>query len=376
MTGWPAGKTRPWVAAELALVLELVAPGCAVALTVLLCFGAQAASTKAAVVTKTKPSEALLTARILSDPLFPAARLMSDTSELEANSKREKLPAGVYLVATPIGNLSDITLRALEVLKNADLVACEDTRVTRKLLTHFGIATAGRLGTYNDYSSDHDRNQILNACAEGKAVALASDAGMPLLSDPGYPLVRACHERGIPVTTLPGASAPLAALQLSGLPSLPFYFAGFLPAKRAARRQDIARLAGIPATLLLFEAPHRLADCLEDLAQGLGSRQAAVVREITKRFEEVRSDSLAVLAEDIAADPVKGEIVIVIAPPERREEALDDDELKARLNEALTHRSLRDAVALVAAASGEPRRRVYRLALDLAAAEDTGDDTD
>lgn len=301
---------------------------------------------------------------------------MSETSEPEANSKREKLPAGLYLVATPIGNLSDISLRALEVLKFADLVACEDTRVTRKLLSHFGIATAGRLRVYNDYSSDRDRNQIVNACSGGKAVALVSDAGMPLLSDPGYPLVRACQADGIPVTSVPGASAPLAALQLSGLPSMPFYFGGFLSAKSASRRQEIARLTAIPATLLLFEAPHRLADCLRDLAQVLGSRQAAVVREITKRFEEVITDSLDGLAARIAEQAVKGEIVIVIAPPERQDGPIDDAELKARLTEALERQSLRDAVALVAAASGEPRRRVYRLALDLAAAAGTSDGTD
>ncbi len=299
---------------------------------------------------------------------------MPDTSELEANSKREKLPAGLYLVATPIGNLSDISLRALKVLQQADSVACEDTRVTRKLLTHHGIGGQGRLRLYNDHSSDRDRNQIIDLCEKGLAVALVSDAGTPLVSDPGYPLVRACYEADVPVTVVPGASAPIAALQLSGLPSVPFFFGGFLSAKAATRRQEIARLSGIPATLLLFEAPHRLAASLADLAEGLGSRQAAVVREITKRFEEVRSGDLASLSAEIAAEAVKGEIVIVIAPPERREEPLDDDELKQRLREALASQSLRDAVAKVTAASGEPRRRIYRLALALDDEKDGGDD--
>ncbi len=199
---------------------------------------------------------------------------------------------------------------------------------------------------------------------------------MPLLSDPGYSLVRSCRDLGIPVTTLPGASAPLAALQLSGLPAHPFFFAGFLSAKAAARRQEIAQLASVPATLVLFEAPHRLAACLKDLSQVLGPRQAAVVREITKRFEEVLPGRLDALGEAIATTPVKGEIVIVVAPPERQEAPLDDGELKARLTEALGRQSLRDAVALVAAASGEPRRRIYRLALDLAAAEPSSDGTD
>ncbi len=199
----------------------------------------------------------------------------------------------------------------------------------------------------------------------GGAVALVSDAGSPLISDPGFPLVRACREAGVAVTVVPGPSAPLAALQLSGLPAVPFFFAGFLSAKAAARRQEIAGLSAIPATLLLFEAPHRLAASLADLADGLGARQAVIVREISKRFEEARGGSLDELAEAVARQPVKGEIVLVIAPPERREGPPTDAELEALLADALARHSLRDAVARVAAASGEPRRRVYRLALAL-----------
>ncbi len=299
---------------------------------------------------------------------------MPDTTQLDDHSKREKLAAGLYLVSTPIGNLADITLRALRVLESVDLIACEDTRTTRKLLTHHGIASAGRLVSYHEHSSEKERRRVLDICASGKAVALVSEAGAPLVSDPGFALVRACADAGVMVTTLPGPSAPLAALQLSGLPSQPFYFAGFLPTKASARRREIARLAAVPATLILFEAPHRVADSLADLAAGLGSRPAALVREITKRFEEVKRGTLSELAAALAEEPVKGEIVLVVAPPEPSREELDDGALEERLRPALERASLRDAVAEVAAATGVPRRRVYGLALGLAAAQGSADD--
>ena len=290
---------------------------------------------------------------------------MAEPTQLEAKSKRGKPTPGLYLVATPIGNLSDITLRALTVLEAADLIACEDTRVTRKLLTHHGIAAGRRLRTYNQHVAGKEQDRLLSFCRDGGAVALVCDAGAPLISDPGLPLLRAAAELAIPVTSLPGPSAPLAALQLSGLPTLPFYCAGFLPAKASQRRREIARLAPLAATLVLFEAPHRVAGCLADLAQGLGPRPAALVREITKRFEEVRRGELAELAQGALAAPPKGEIVLAVGPAEAREEGFGDSELEARLREALEAYSLRDAVARVAAASGEPRRRVYSLALDL-----------
>ncbi|MEO1191588.1 MAG: 16S rRNA (cytidine(1402)-2'-O)-methyltransferase [Pseudomonadota bacterium] len=290
---------------------------------------------------------------------------MAETIWPRVHSKCETLAAGLYLVSTPIGNLSDITLRALCVLEMADVLACEDTRTTRKLLTHYGLPVAGRLQRHDAHASPAERARLVAACQFGKSVALVSDAGAPLISDPGLALVQDCQAAGVAVTTLPGASAPLAALQLSGLSSLPFHFAGFLSAKAGERRAEIAKLAAIPATLVLFEAPHRVAACLADLAQGLGPRNAALVREITKRFEEVRRGPLDQLAAELAESPVKGEIVLVIAPPPERQDEVDDEELTALLRAALERLSLRDAVAQVAAATGQPRRRVYRLALDL-----------
>src|SRR5205809_1232673 len=196
------------------------------------------------------------------------------------------LPPGLHLVATPIGNLRDITLRALEVLSAADLIACEDTRVTRKLLDHYGIATA--LTPYHDHNAAEARPKLLARLADGAAIALVSDAGTPLVSDPGYKLVRAARDAGIPMTALPGPSAALAALTVSGLPTDRFFFEGFLPSKEGQRRMRIGELKRIPATLVLFETGARLAAALADLAAGLGGREAAICRELTKLYEEVR----------------------------------------------------------------------------------------
>src|SRR6516162_7656396 len=225
------------------------------------------------------------------------------------------LPAGLHLVATPIGNLRDITVRALEVLAAADLIACEDTRVTRKLLDHYGIATP--LTPYHEHNAAEARPKLITRLADGAAMALVSDAGTPLVSDPGYKLVREACAAGASVTALPGASAVLAALTLSGLPTDRFFFEGFLPAKAVQRRDRIAELARIPATLVMFETGPRLAGALADLAAGLGSREAAICRELTKLYEEVRSGNLANLAHAAAAAPEpRGEIVLVVAPPE------------------------------------------------------------
>ena len=215
-----------------------------------------------------------------------------------------RLPPGLHIVATPIGNLSDITLRALAALAGADLIACEDTRVTRKLLDRYGITTP--LTPYHDHNAATARPKLLRRLAEGAAVALVSDAGTPLISDPGFKLVRAAHEAGNAVSTLPGASAPLAALAVAGLPTDEFFFAGFLPPKQAARRARIAELARIPATLVLFETGPRLATTLADLAAGLGDREAALCRELTKLHEEVRRGSLVSLAQGCAAGEVRG----------------------------------------------------------------------
>jgi 16S rRNA (cytidine1402-2'-O)-methyltransferase len=278
------------------------------------------------------------------------------------------VPVGLHIVATPIGNASDITLRALNVLRGVDLIACEDTRVTGNLLGRYEIAT--RRLAYNDHNAERVRPMLLERLRRGERVALVSDAGMPLISDPGYKLVRAAIAEGLPVTTVPGASAPLAALALSGLPSDRFLFAGFLPSRSAARRHELADLAPVPATLIFFESARRLGEALADMAAVLGDRPAAVAREMTKRFEEVRRGSLAALAGHYeAAGPPKGEVVIVIGPPSSapaQDAAAAAVTLDDMLREALAGASLRDAAASVAIASGLPRRAVYARALVLA----------
>jgi 16S rRNA (cytidine1402-2'-O)-methyltransferase len=273
------------------------------------------------------------------------------------------LAGGLHLVATPIGNLRDITVRALEVLAAADLIACEDTRVTRKLVEHYGIATP--LMPYHDHNAADARPKLLARLAAGAAIALVSDAGTPLVSDPGYKLVRAARAQGTAVTALPGASAVLAALAVSALPTDRFFFEGFLPPKEVARRARIAELKHIPASLVLFESGGRLAAALADLAAGLGARDAAICRELTKLHEEVRHGDLASLAQELAAEPEpRGEIVIVVAPPAPPGE-LGAIDLDALLRQALDRLSVKDAVAEIAAATGQPRRDVYRRALAL-----------
>src|SRR3989440_8332900 len=281
-----------------------------------------------------------------------------------------RLAPGLYLVATPIGNLRDITLRALEILAGADLVACEDTRVSRKLFDHYGLSTP--LIAYHDHNADTARPKILDKLAAGGAVALVSDAGTPLISDPGYRLVRAAAAAGHPVTAAPGPSAALMALTVAGLPTDRFFFDGFLPAKETARRARIAEIKRIPATLVLFETGPRIADALADLAAGLGPREAALCRELTKLYEEVRRGDLATLARETAqADEPRGEMVIVVAPPEREREVTAVD-LDALLREALDRLSVKEAVAEVAAVTGESRREVYQRALALTKERDHG----
>jgi 16S rRNA (cytidine1402-2'-O)-methyltransferase len=273
------------------------------------------------------------------------------------------LEPGLYLVATPIGNLRDVSLRALEILAAADLIACEDTRVTRKLTGHYGIATP--LTPYHDHNAATALPKLIARLADGARIGLVSDAGTPLVSDPGYRLVRAAQAAGCPVTTAPGASAALAAVTVAGLPTDRFFFEGFLPAKEAARRTRIAALAPIPATLVLFETGPRLAAALADLTAGLGDRAAAVCRELTKLHEEVRRETLAALARDYAALPApRGEIVLVVAPPADPQPA-GADEVDRMLRDALARLSVKDAVEEVAGLSGRPRREVYRRALAL-----------
>jgi len=279
-----------------------------------------------------------------------------------------KAAAGLYLVATPIGNLADISLRALAVLAGCDVVACEDTRVTRKLTERYGVATP--LTPYHEHNAAEARPKIMARLARGEAVALVSDAGTPLISDPGYKLVRAAQDAGYTVTAIPGASSVLTALNVAGLPTDRFFFEGFLPPKQAARQKRVAGLANIPATLVLFESGPRLADTLADLAEGLGPRAAAICRELTKLHEEIRRGDLAALARDYAqGGETRGEIVIVVAPPDETEtQAADVDDM---LRRALARVSLKDAVGEVALASGRSRREVYQRALELT--KDGGD---
>jgi len=273
------------------------------------------------------------------------------------------LASGLYLVATPIGNLTDISLRALQTLAAADVIACEDSRVTRKLTEHYGIATP--LTPYHEHNAAEARPKLLARLATGQAVALVSDAGTPLISDPGYKLVRAASEAGRVVIAVPGASAVLTALTAAGLPTDRFFFEGFLPPKQAARQKRIAALASIPATLVLFESGPRLPVALADLAAGLGPRPAAICRELTKLHEEIRRDDLASLAQHYEhGGETRGEIVIVVAPPQEESESAGDvDEL---LRRALARVSVKDAVGEVALATGRPRREVYQRALALA----------
>lgn len=277
------------------------------------------------------------------------------------------LAAGLYLVATPIGNARDISLRALDVLASADLLAAEDTRTTRRLLEIHGIRRGGRgLVAYHDHNGAAVRPRLLAALAAGRSVALVSDAGTPLLADPGYRLVADARAAGHPVTAVPGASALLSALSIAGLPTDRFLFAGFLPPKRAARRRTLGELAAVPTTLVFYESPRRVAECLADMAEVLGpDREAAVCRELTKRFEETRRGSLGGLATAYGAEPdPRGEVVLLVGPPVAApptSEALD-----AALVAALQAHTVRDAAAEVAAALGLARREVYARALELA----------
>ncbi|HXP75507.1 MAG TPA: 16S rRNA (cytidine(1402)-2'-O)-methyltransferase [Stellaceae bacterium] len=266
-------------------------------------------------------------------------------------------------MATPIGNLGDITLRALDVLRRADAILCEDTRVTATLARRYGLG-AERIA-YHDHNADAVRPGLIARLAAGAALALVSDAGTPLISDPGFKLVREAVAAGIPVTAVPGASALLAALAVAGLPTDRFLFSGFLPVKSGARRRALRGLAAVPASLIFYETAPRLADSLGDMAAMLGDRPAAVARELTKLHEEVKRDGLAALAEHYASHgPPRGEIVVVVGPPAPQTAAADAD-VDAQLASALQTSTLREASAAVAAATGLPRRQVYARALAL-----------
>lgn len=273
----------------------------------------------------------------------------------------EPLAPALYITATPIGNRGDITQRALDALARADRLLCEDTRVTRKLLGMYGLSRP--LIAYHDHNAESMRPKILAWIAAGDSVVLVSDAGTPLISDPGFKLARDCRAAGLPVTALPGASAVLTALAVCGLPTDRFFFLGFLPPKSAARRTELAEVAGLRASLVVYESPRRLAALLADAAAVLPGRDAAVCRELTKMFEEAVTGPLDDLARRYAeADPPKGEIVVVIGPPGEAP-VWSDAAVDAALDAALASQSVKDAAAAVAAASGLPKKAVYARAL-------------
>jgi 16S rRNA (cytidine1402-2'-O)-methyltransferase len=281
------------------------------------------------------------------------------------SGEKGALPAGLYLVATPIGNLGDITLRALDVLEGATVIACEDSRVTGKLLSAHAIKTP--MTAYHDHNATRARPPLIRRMIAGDAIALVSDAGTPLISDPGYKLVTAARDAGLLVTVIPGASAALSALLLSGLPSDAFFFAGFLAPKTVARKRALASLATVPGSLIFYESARRLAAFLTDAHDVFGSRRAAIARELTKLHEEVVRGTLDELAARYADAPSpKGEIVIVIAPGDGDDAATTEIRLDELLMPALNRHSLRDAVDMVAAETGLARKRVYARALELA----------
>jgi 16S rRNA (cytidine1402-2'-O)-methyltransferase len=288
---------------------------------------------------------------------------------LGLRAEAERIEPGLHVVATPIGNLRDVSLRALGTLAAADAVIAEDTRVTKVLLAHYGISTP--LVAYHEHNAAVVRPHLLARLADGAALALVSDAGTPLVSDPGFKLVAEAVAQGTPITAVPGASAVLAALVVAGLPTDRFFFEGFLPQKQAARRARIAELASIPGTLVFFESPRRLASTVTDLAAVLGGRDAAIARELTKHFETVRRGSLPELAHALAdEEPPKGEIVVLVAPPAENEApVISDAAIDAKLQRALRTLSVKDAASVVAAESGEKRRKVYARAVALAAGE-------
>jgi len=271
-----------------------------------------------------------------------------------------KLAPGLYVTATPIGNARDITLRALDVLKDCDLIVAEDTRVTAKLLAIHGIRKP--LTAYNDHNAARERPKLLSRLKHGAKLALVSDAGTPLVSDPGYKLVREAIVEGIAVYPVPGASASLAALSIAGLPSDRFLFAGFLPPRSGERRSMLEELKDIQATLILFEAPQRLAESLKDMADVLGDRPIAIGREITKLHEEMRRGLIAQLAQDYAKEPApRGEVTLVIGPP--RDEGPDFARIDPLLDSALKFMPVRAAADLIASAFDVPRRAIYDRAL-------------
>lgn len=275
-----------------------------------------------------------------------------------------KATPGLYLVATPIGNLGDMTLRALQTLAGVDMIACEDTRITRRLTERYAISA--QLRPYHEHNGESARPKFLEALAKGASIALVSDAGTPLISDPGFKLVREASAAGHAVVALPGPSSVLAALSVAALPTDRFFFEGFLPAKAAARRARLAELARVDATLVLFESGNRVQGSLADLAAAMGERDATICRELTKLHEEIRRAPLAELAREAEGLETRGEFVLVIGPPSAASQIMAHDALDELLRNELAGNSVKDAVAHAVELSGRPRREVYARALELA----------
>ena len=276
----------------------------------------------------------------------------------------DRLEPGLYLVATPIGTARDITLRALDVLNAADLLAAEDTRTLRHLMAIHGIPLRGRrIVAYHDHNADRARPAILAAITQGQAVAYCSDAGTPLVADPGFRLARDVAEAGGRTHAVPGASAVLAALSVAGQPSDRFLFAGFAPSQKAARRRWLDEIAGIDATLVIFESPRRVKEILEDLWKIDPDRDMTVCRELTKKFEQVLRGTVGELRDSAPAEGLRGEVVLVLAPPTAV--AAADDDVRGALQDRLGRMTVRDAAAEVASLTGWPRKDVYRMALSM-----------
>lgn len=279
----------------------------------------------------------------------------TDITSIIATSK---LSGGLYIVATPIGNMKDITLRALEVLQSADLILCEDTRVTQKLIRYFGFNTP--TSVYNDHSTPKARTRIMQLLQQGQAIALVSDAGTPLISDPGYKLVREATEQQIPVTSLPGASSVLTALSLSGLPTDRFIFEGFLPPKQGARKTILKELSSIQATSIYFTRGSKLLTILKEMREAFGERDIAIARELTKRFEEVKRGTTSHLIEyyESCENPPKGEIVIVVSPP-GDESCYSPEDIDRFLQEQLQDMKPKELAALAAEQFSQPKKSMY-----------------
>ena len=315
-------------------------------------------------------SEIRVPNREQNDPsIHTSHHLLERVGEVLGEALARTLAPGLYLVATPIGNLGDVSLRALSVLARANIIAAEDTRHSRKLLSHFGVT--GELTPYHEHNAARERPRLLARIRAGSAVALISDAGTPLISDPGYKLVREALDAGFLVSAIPGPSAALAALTSSGLPTDTFLFAGFLPPKSGPRRTRIEELKSAPATLVFFEASSRVAKSLADMASALGPREAVVAKELTKLHEGLTRGLLNELAAHFAElDELKGEFVIVVAPPSAEDVSATDDVIVASLTAALQKESFRDAVRSVAENLNVKRSRVYELGLALERGDD------